>query len=77
MEAKEIMVAKLEAERDYSKREALQQVAMLRGVLDRLEVKIENNTAKAHDSFQGNEWKLYKELSNLERYNGFIEELKK
>jgi hypothetical protein len=66
----------LKVERDYSERQVLQAINTLRNILDRVEERVKDGSIRADDGLQGNEWRLYKELSNLERYNDFIKRLK-
>lgn len=73
---KEHLLIQTQVERDYSKRQVKDEIKILREVLDRIERRVESNDVRADDSFQGNEWRLYKELSNLERLNGFLEDIK-
>lgn len=73
---KEHLLVQIQVERDYSERQVKDEIKILREVLDRIERRVESNDIRADDSFQGNEWRLYKELSNLERLNGFLEDIK-
>lgn len=66
----------LKIDRDHSKRQVLQEIAILKKRLSELESKVENGEAVADDGLQGNEWRLYKELSNLEKLNSFLESMK-
>lgn len=75
MEKKDLLMT-LEIKRDYSERQVLQSIKTLRGILDRVEQAIKDDNVRADDGLQGNEWRLYKELSNLERLDEFIKELK-
>lgn len=77
MDKKEMLLETLKVERDFSKRQVLQSVATLRRLLDIIEEGANKGNIRADDGFQGNEWRLYKELSNLERLNEFIKELEK
>ncbi len=74
---KELLLTKLKVERDYSEQQVLQSIKTLRNILERIEEGIQNNNVRADDGLQGNEWRLYKELSNLEQLNKFIKELEK
>lgn len=65
----------LKTERDYSERQVLKTIETLRNILNRVEEKVKSGDVKADDGLQGNEWRLYKELSNLERYNDFIKKI--
>lgn len=77
MTKKEMLLLKLESERDYSQRQVLESIGTLRSILDRIERGVESGKVNADDGLQGNEWRLYKELSNLERLNAFIKEIDK
>jgi|GEM_PF-4046650 len=77
MDKKDMLLMKLESERDYSKRQVLQSINTLKNILNSLEKNIDEDSIKADEGMQGNEWRLYKELSNLERLNSFIKEVKK
>lgn len=77
MDKREMLLIKVESERDYSKRQVLQSITTLRRILDNLEKKVNEDDVNADDGLQGNEWRLYKELSNLEQLNGFVKELEK
>lgn len=66
---------KYQSEKDYSKRQVLQSIETLRNVLNRIEHGVMSDDIKANDGLQGNEWRLYKELSNLEQINKFISDL--
>ena len=67
----------LQAEREYSERQVKQSIQTLRGILDRVERDVESGDVNANDGLQGNEWRLYKELSNLEMLTKFIKQLEK
>jgi hypothetical protein len=69
------LLIRLKPERDYSERQVLREINTIRSILDRNEKGVKEGTVKADDGLQGNEWRLYKELSNLERYNEIIKEL--
>lgn len=69
------LILKTKVEQEYSERQVKQSIKTIRSILDRIEIGIENNTIKADEGLQGNEWVLYKELSNLERLNAFIKQL--
>jgi len=75
MEKKDFLMT-LKIDRDHSKRQVLQEIAILKKRLSELESKVENGEAVADDGLQGNEWRLYKELSNLEKLNSFLESMK-
>ncbi|MEK4025449.1 hypothetical protein [Sporosarcina sp. FSL W7-1283] len=77
MDKKEMILTTIKVERDYSKRQVLQSIKVIRRILDQVEEEVDNGNVRADNGLQGNEWRLYKELSNLERYNQFIEELEK
>lgn len=77
MDKKEILLMKYKAEQEYSKRQVLQSIRVLRGILDRVESGVNSGNIRADDGLQGNEWRLYKELSNLERLNEFVKDLSK
>lgn len=68
----ENLLVRLTVDKEYSERQVLQSIKTLRGILDRIETAVETNTAKAYDGLQGNEWRLYTELANLERLTEFI-----
>lgn len=67
----------LQADREYSERQVKQSIQTLRGILDRVEQDIESGDVNANNGLQGNEWRLYKELSNLEMLTKFIKQLEK
>lgn len=73
---KEHLLIQTQVERDYSKRQVKDEIKILREILDRIERRVESNEVRADDGFQGNEWRLYKELSNLERLNVFLKDIK-
>lgn len=77
MEKKFMVLETLRAERDYCKRQVLQNITVLRRILDRVEGSVHEGRVNADDGFQGNEWRLYTELARLEKLNGFIDDLKK
>lgn len=67
----------LKVDREYSERQVRQSIKTLRGILDRVEQDIESGDVNANNGLQGNEWRLYKELSNLEMLTKFIKQLEK
>lgn len=72
MNKNEMALVKYKTEQEYSKRQVLNSIEMLRSILDRVEKGVIENKACADDGLQGNEWRLYKELSNLEKLNDFV-----
>ena len=74
-EKTEFLLMRYKTERDYSERQVLQSVVMLRRILDDIERKVQSGNIRADDGLQGNEWRLYKELSNLEQLNKFVKEI--
>lgn len=74
LEKKDLLLM-LKAERDYAERSALAELKILRGILDRVEIGIKEGTIRADDGLQGNEWRLYKYTTSLERLNEEIENL--
>jgi hypothetical protein len=72
---KDFLLMRYQTERDYSERQVLQSIVMLRRILDDIERKVQSGDVRADDGLQGNEWRLYKELSNLEQLNKFIKEI--
>lgn len=77
MDKKDFYLATMKVERDYSERQVLQSIGVLRGILNKIEEEVQNGEANADSGLQGNEWRLYKELSNLERYDKFIKDFEK
>ena len=77
MDQKEVMLMKYQAEQEYSKRQVLQSINILRGILNRIETSVNSGDVRADDGLQGNEWILYKELSNLEQLNKMVNDLNK
>lgn len=65
----------LKVEKDYSERQVRQAIKTLRDILDRVEKDLDEGRAVADNGLQGNEWRLYKELSNLEMKTQFLETL--
>lgn len=75
MEKVDLDIQMLKVEKDYSERQVRQAIKTLRGILDRVEKDLEEGRAVADNGLQGNEWRLYKELSNLEMKTQFLETL--
>ncbi|PAV30240.1 hypothetical protein CIL05_07165 [Virgibacillus profundi] len=74
MDKKDLLMT-LKIERDYAKRQALQEIGILRGILDKVEQRVVDGSIIADDGLQGNEWRLYKALSNLEQMNTHIKNI--
>lgn len=74
---KKMLLMQLNVEKEYSERQVRQSIGVLRDILDRVEQGLDSGEVRADDGLQGNEWRLYKELSNLEKVNGFLEQLER
>lgn len=72
---KEDTLEKLKIDREFCERQVRQSIATIRSILNRVEDDLDNQSVKADNGLQGNEWRLYKELSNLERLDDFIKTL--
>lgn len=73
---KQDLIETVEGDKRHAERAVKKEIEVIRGILNRIESDLENDKIYADNGLQGNEWRLYKELSNLERLNEFIEQLK-
>lgn len=76
---KEDLLSTLKSDRRYEERKVKEEIQILRNILDMVDERLESGNPHVDDGFQGNEWRLYKHLSHLEKLNEVIksiEELK-
>lgn len=71
------LLIEYKAERRYTKSQLKQTIHILKNILNRIEEDIDSDTIRANDGLQGKEWHLYKELSELEKYNKIIKDLER
>lgn len=72
---KKDLIMDVKISRDNAERKVFREIDTLKDILTDLEQRLKEGKVNADYGLQGNEWKLYKELSNLERLNEFIYEL--
>lgn len=75
MDKLEMIMETLKIEKEYSERNVKEAIKTLRGILDRIERGIEEGNPSSEQGLQGNEWRLYTELANLEMKTKFLNQL--
>ena len=74
---KEDLLETINGNKEFVKRNIKKEIDVIRSILNYIESSLEDDNFHADNGLQGNEWRLYKELSNLERLNEFSKQVGK
>ena len=71
------LIDTIKGDKAHCKRMIKKEIEVIRNILNRVEASLDDDNFYADNGLQGNEWRLYKELSNLERLNEFSKQVEK